>query len=69
MFTENQKQILDNALSTFIYETKKNIMDHKGANDPSLETFISEQQKKLEEATTLRQQLREDNLWSKVENE
>lgn len=65
MFTENQKQILDNALSTFIYETKKNIQDHKGANDPSLETFISEQQNKLEEATTLRKQLREDNLWSK----
>lgn len=54
MFTENQKQILDNALSTFIYETKKNILDHKGCNDPALETFISEQEKKLEEAKELR---------------
>jgi hypothetical protein len=63
MFNENQKDVLDNALSVLIYETKKNILAHEG--DPGLTLFVSEQQKKLEEATTLRQQLREDNLWSK----
>lgn len=65
MFTINQKELLDAALSTFIYEIKKNIMAHK--DDPGLNLFVSAQQKKLEEATTLREQLREENLWSKAD--
>jgi hypothetical protein len=64
MFNENQKEVLDAALSTFIYEIKKNILAHK--DDPGLTLFVSAQQKKLEEATILREQLREENLWSPV---
>lgn len=63
MFNKDQKDVLDNALSALIYETKKNIMAHE--DDPGLTLFVSEQQKKLEEAATLRRQLREDDLWSK----
>jgi hypothetical protein len=63
MFNKDQKDVLDLAISVFIYETKKNILAHE--TDPGLAQFVSEQQKKLEEAATLREQLREDNLWSK----
>lgn len=66
--TPEQKNIIDRALSTLIWETKKNILDtqNSGEYDPSVKNFLVEQRKLLEEATLLRKELREDNLWNPV---
>lgn len=68
MFTTNQKEIIDQALSTLIWETKKNILDtqNSGEYDSAVKNFLVEQRKLLEEATLLRKELREDNLWNPV---
>jgi len=66
--TPEQKNIIDRALSTLIWETKKNILDtqNSGEYDSAVKNFLIEQRKLLEEATLLRKELREDNLWNPV---
>jgi hypothetical protein len=66
--TPEQKNIIDRALSTLIWETKKNILDtqNSGEYDSAVKNFLVEQRKLLEDATLLRKELREENLWNPV---
>jgi hypothetical protein len=66
--TPEQKNIIDRALSTLIWETKKNILDtqNSGEYDSAVKNFLVEQRKLMDDATLLRKELREDNLWNPV---
>lgn len=66
--TPEQKNIIDRALSTLIWETKKNILDtqNSGEFDAAVKQFLVEQRKLLEDATILRKELREESLWNPV---